>query len=100
MNFTTHNLKSLLKLEAESKISLNFNMVNCVTLAFAVALVAGTIMVDAQTAIDLGDCVTFAIMAVTSVDFNGASTTVAKGSVGVSPGCNAKPFFPPNYLQF
>jgi len=37
-------------------------------------------------AIDLGDCIDFAIMAGTAVSFGGVLSTVAVGSVGVAPG--------------
>lgn len=42
--------------------------------------------VQAAAAIDLGDCVDFAIMGGTAVSFNGVTTAVTIGSVGVSPG--------------
>lgn len=41
---------------------------------------------QAATAIDLGNCLDFAILGGTAVSFNGVTSSVAIGSVGVSPG--------------
>ena len=43
-------------------------------------------MAVAEVPLALGDCANFAILAGTSVNFNGAKTVVQSGSVGVSPG--------------
>jgi hypothetical protein len=42
--------------------------------------------VHAASAINLGSCAGFAVMGGTSVSFNGVTSTIAVGSVGVSPG--------------
>jgi len=41
---------------------------------------------NSPSAIALGNCADFAIMAGTAVSFNGVSTSVSTGAVGVSPG--------------
>jgi hypothetical protein len=55
-------------------------------LAAVLVLLSQQPNVQAASAIDLGNCVDFAVMGGTAVSFNGVTTGVTVGSVGVSPG--------------
>jgi hypothetical protein len=55
-------------------------------MAMAMVLMNSQAGVNGASAIDVGDCSGFAVMAGTAVSFNGVATSVAMGSVGVSPG--------------
>lgn len=52
----------------------------------AVIVMSQFVNVQSASAIDLGNCASFAVMGGTAVNFDGITSTVAVGSVGVSPG--------------
>lgn len=51
-----------------------------------ISFIEHPIIVYATSALDIGNCVDFAILGSTGVSFNGATSTISIGSVGITPG--------------